>query len=207
MAINPHRERNGYDPERVYSYRIIQDSAWGMGNLNSFFGEKHYIKAYELERLFEELPLTVKNELHIDNHYSKNFKLLMSLSFFCWGGLRLRDKNGAMLSWICKPNIMYEYYINFTIMILTALKSFDRSKGNWGGRVRDCRMGAITMTARGINRVKNLEAMFDSSEDIYNMAETTTYEDIENAIFTVRQAKGIRKLQKNAGRIDPCVPV
>jgi hypothetical protein len=169
---------------------------WGMGNLNSFFGDKHFIRAYELEKHFEELPLIVKAELERNEHCSKNFKLLMSLSFFCWGGLKLRTKTGESITWICKPNIMYEYYINFTIMILTALKSFDRSKGNWGGRVRDCRMGAITMTARGINRVKNLEAMFDSSEDIYDMAETTTYEDIENAIFTARQAKSVRKLQK-----------
>lgn len=207
MLINPHRERHGYDPNRVYSYKVIQDSMWGEVSLNSFFGERVTIKADRLEELFETLPIAVRDEIANGHQCSKDFKLLMSLSLFCWGGLKLNDHNGKPLMWIRKPFAFYDYYINFTIRILEALKTFDRSKGNWGSKVKWARIGAVTMTSRGVDKQKALRNTFTPCKDIFDFCETTTYEDIENAIFIARKTKGVRKQQADAGRTDSCVSI
>lgn len=182
------RPRKGYNPDRVYRYRIITMNSGDPSPFSGFYSvDAYYIKGRELEQLHESLPIKVQTSLKDGQIKNADFQLLMSLCWFCWGGMDI--KKYGLLDWFKKPIILHDYYLNFTIRILSALRNFDRSKGNWASQVRFARQGAVTMTMRDHMKLRRNARLFEQLDESQN--QECTWEDIENELFTAKQAEVI----------------
>lgn len=186
--IDVDRPRNGYNPDRIYNYRIIQMDSRSCGIVHEMYSINTFeIKGRELEQLHESLPIKVQFALRDGKINNADFQLLMSLCWFCWGGMDI--KKYGLLDWFKKPIILHDYYLNFTIRILSALRNFDRSKGNWASQVRFARQGAVTMTMRDHMKLRRNARLFEQLDESQN--QECTWEDIENEMFTAKQAEVI----------------
>lgn len=180
------RQRKGYNPSRIYNYRLISMDA----SNNYFMNQMYSIESYEiiskdLEELHETLPLKIQADLNQGKILNHEFQLFISLCWFCWGGMNIKAQ--GLRDWFRKPVIMHDYYLNFTIRILTALRSFDRSKGNWASCVKFARLGAVTMTMRDHMKIRRNMRLFVQLDD--NTNKECTWEDVENELNIASKAQ------------------